>query len=48
MSTPERARHGRLLAAARRALHDDAAFDAAWNEGRSWTLDEALRHAMDL
>ena len=48
MSTPERARHGRLVAAARRALRDDAAFDRAWNEGRSWTLDEAVRHAMEV
>ena len=43
MSTPERARHERLVAAARSALHDDAAFDRAWNEGRSWTLDQAVR-----
>ena len=42
MSTPERARHERLVAAARSALHDDAAFDRAWNEGRSWTLDQAV------
>ena len=36
------------IAAARRALQDDAAFDRAWEEGRSWTLDEAVRHAMEI
>jgi non-specific serine/threonine protein kinase len=46
MSRPERARHERLVAAARSALHDDAAFDLAWNEGRSWAPDKALRHAL--
>jgi non-specific serine/threonine protein kinase len=46
MSMPERVRHERLLVAARSALHDDAAFEVAWNEGRSWTLDEALRQAL--
>jgi len=48
MSTPDRARHDRLMAAARRTLHDDAAFDLAWNEGRSWALDEAVRYALNL
>ena len=46
MPMPERDRHERLVAAARRALGDDAAFELAWNEGRSWSLDEALRHAL--
>jgi hypothetical protein len=36
----------RTVAAARRALHDDAAFDRAWDEGRSMTLDEAVRHVL--
>jgi non-specific serine/threonine protein kinase len=36
------------VAAARRALQDDAAFDRAWEEGRSWTLDEAIRRAMEI
>ena len=36
------------IAAARRALQDDAAFDRAWEEGRSWTLDEAVQHAMEI
>ncbi|WP_213957818.1 tetratricopeptide repeat protein [Variovorax sp. dw_954] len=48
MSTPERARRGRMMASARNALADDAAFDLAWNTGRSWTVDEALRHALTL
>ena len=46
MPMPERDRHERLVVAARRALRDDAAFELAWNEGRSWSLDEALRHAL--
>jgi len=48
MSTPERTRQERLVAAARSALHDDAAFDLAWKQGRSWTLDEAVRYALSL
>jgi tetratricopeptide (TPR) repeat protein len=36
------------IAAARRALQDNTAFDRAWDEGRSWTLDEAIRHAMEI
>ena len=48
MSTPERTRHDRLVTAARSALHDDAAFDRAWTEGRSWTLDQAVRYALGL
>jgi len=45
MSMPERARQERLEAATRNALHDDAAFDHAWKEGRSWSLDQAMRYA---
>jgi predicted ATPase/DNA-binding winged helix-turn-helix (wHTH) protein len=41
-------RHLRLLAAARRALNDEAAFDRAWAEGRAWTLDEGVRYALGL
>ena len=36
------------ISAARRALQNDAAFDRAWEEGRSWTLDEAVRYAMQV
>ena len=36
------------IAAGHRALQDDAAFDRAWEEGRSWTLDEAVRCAMEI
>ena len=36
------------IAAARRALQDDAAFGRAWEEGRSWTLEEAIRQAMEI
>ena len=46
MSTPECARQERLAATARSALHDDAAFEIAQNEGRSWTFDEGLRYAL--
>jgi len=42
-----RERCERQVAALRSALHDDAAFDLAWNEGRSWTLDEAVRYALN-
>ena len=32
--------------AAREAL-GDAAFDVAWSTGQTWTLDEAIKHALD-
>lgn len=48
ISPPERARYERHVAAARAALNDDAAFDRAWTEGRSWTIDEAVRCAMEV
>lgn len=47
MSAPARSRHDRLVAAARSALNDDDAFERAWAEGRSWSLDEAVRYAVD-
>jgi non-specific serine/threonine protein kinase len=43
-----RPRRQTLEAAARRALGDDAAFDRAWQEGRSWSLDEAFEHTRRL
>ena len=46
LSVPERARQDRLVAAARGALHDEAAFVGAWKDGRTWTLDEALHYAL--
>ena len=42
----ERARTDRQVAAAR-AMQDDAAFDRAWEEGRSLALDEVVRMAID-
>ena len=43
----ERLAFERRVAAARLSLHDDGAFDSAWNEGRSMTLAEAVRYALD-
>lgn len=37
----------RWVAAARLKLHDDGAFDRAWSEGRSMTLAEAVRYALE-
>jgi len=34
--------------AARRGVQDDAAFQNAWNEGRVWSIDEAMRYAREL
>ena len=48
VTTPLRVRYERQVAAARSALHDDAAFDHAWQDGRSWPLAEALRYVQDL
>ena len=36
----------RSLDAARDAL-GKAAFEAAWSAGRAWTLDDAIKHALD-
>ena len=47
MSMPVRRRHDRWVAAARSALNDDEAFERAWAEGRSWSLDQAVRYAVD-
>jgi predicted ATPase len=44
---PDRDRCERFMARARQTLQDDAAFDRAWNEGRSWTTDEAVKYAME-
>src|SRR5262245_49161240 len=32
---------------ARAALGDDAAFDAAWQEGRAMTLEQAIAYSLD-
>jgi non-specific serine/threonine protein kinase len=37
-----------LVAGSRSILGDDAAFDSAWDEGRSMTRDEAVRYALML
>ena len=43
-----RGRCERQIAAARQALLDDAAFDAAWREGRGMTLEATVRFALNL
>ena len=45
---PDRERCVRHIARARQTLNDDATFDSAWSEGRSWSADEAVKYAMDL
>ena len=44
----ERTRSERSVADARLALNDDVAFDRAWSKGRSMTLAEAVREALDI
>jgi len=39
--------HQRQVAAARAAMNDGAAFDAAWHEGRAMTLQQAVEHALE-
>ena len=48
MEVPDQRRYERQLTAARRALRDDAAFDAAWNEGRLLPLDQVVAACVDL
>jgi hypothetical protein len=38
----------RLRDAARHALQDDDAFDRAWHDGRTWSLEQASQHARSL
>ncbi len=42
----ERSRYDSQLAAARAAIDDDAAFDQAWKEGRTMTLEQAVEYAL--
>jgi len=46
MTIQEREELDAQVAAARAALNDDAAFDAAWQEGRAMSLDNALALAL--
>jgi hypothetical protein len=39
--------HDGSVAAARAALGDDTAFDRAWQEGRTLTLEQAIGLALD-
>lgn len=43
---PEQERLDTKVAAARATLNDDAAFDAAWQQGRSMALEEAILLAL--
>ena len=43
----ERPRYDRRVAVARGALGDDAAFDCAWQEGRTLTLEQAIALALE-
>ena len=43
----QRIEYERQVADARLKLQDDAAFGRAWNEGRSMTLAEAVRYALE-
>jgi predicted ATPase/DNA-binding winged helix-turn-helix (wHTH) protein/Tfp pilus assembly protein PilF len=43
----DRLHHDRLVATARAALGDDAAFDRAWQEGRALTPEQAMELAME-
>jgi predicted ATPase/class 3 adenylate cyclase/Tfp pilus assembly protein PilF len=46
LQTRERSRHDRKVAVARAAIGDDAAFDAAWREGRGLPLEAAVGLAL--
>ena len=47
LERPDSKRYLRMLEAARRALPNEDEFDRAWNEGKSWSLDDASRLARD-
>jgi hypothetical protein len=43
----ERTRYEEQVAAARAALNDNAAFDAAWQQGRAMTVEQAVALALE-
>jgi predicted ATPase/class 3 adenylate cyclase len=45
--SPHREAEMQTRVKAARATLADTAFDAAWSTGRTWTLDEAIEHALD-
>jgi non-specific serine/threonine protein kinase len=45
LERPDSKRYLRMVDAARSALQNEAAFNRAWREGRSWSLDEGERFA---
>lgn len=47
LSPDQRLEHDPRLAASRAAVGDDAAFDRAWQEGRSLTLEQAIALALE-
>jgi len=47
MGTAEKRRYAQLIADARGAANDDAAFDEAWQQGQLTSLDEAMLFARD-
>ncbi len=47
VTSRERSDYDRLIAGARAALGDDAAFDRAWQEGREMTLVQAIEYALE-
>ena len=42
----EREHDNLRVASARATLANDAAFDAAWHEGRTWTMEQAIEYAL--
>jgi hypothetical protein len=46
LQPPDRAEHDRIVAAARAQL-DKSTFAAAWAEGRSMTLEQAIAYALE-
>jgi len=43
----ERPRYDPQIASARAAMEDDSAFDSAWQEGRTMTLEQAIEYAVE-
>ena len=46
VSSSDKPENDRFVAVARETPGDAVAFDAAWQEGRAMTLDQALQYAM--
>ena len=47
LSAEGQVHYNRLVSSARRATHNDATFDSAWQQGRNTTLEQVIAYALE-